>query len=177
MRSNNHSRAPAPSLPLPLRACSTDRRLGGKAFDLTYHPDGPQSHHVVITAKLRNKRKVTVYCFKVEPTSYIDTLKRVVEADGHNAHHQQWYSSISGKEASPGPFNATKVGEDKSLNGMAYYCAAVVYGLGGLLDEFPCYGCLLDTFTLIFLFLQFESEVCVAGHEDSPIFVGVRPSC
>ena len=61
-----------------------------KAFDLTYHPDGPQSHHVVITAKLRNKRDVTIYYFKVEPTSCIDTLKRVIEAEqGLDAHHEQ----------------------------------------------------------------------------------------
>jgi hypothetical protein len=93
-----------------------------KAFDLTYHPDGPQSYHVVITAKLRNKRDVTVYYFKVEPSSCIDTLKRLIEAEeGINAHHQRWYSSITGKEASPGPFDAARIGEDKSINGMAYY--------------------------------------------------------
>ena len=90
------------------------------AFYLTYYADGPQSHHVVITAKLRNKREVTVYYFKVEPTSCIDTLKRVIEAEeGINAHHQQWCSSITGNETNP--FDATRVGEDKSLNGMAYY--------------------------------------------------------
>jgi hypothetical protein len=93
-----------------------------KAFDLTDHPDSPQSHHVVITAKLRNRRSVTVYYFKVEPTSRIDTLKRVIEAEeGLNAHHQRWYSSITGKEANPGPFDAARVGDDESLNGMAYY--------------------------------------------------------
>ena len=93
-----------------------------KAFDLTYHPGGPQSHHVVVTAKLRNKRDVTIYYFKVEPTSCIDTLKRVIVVEeGLNAHPQQWYSSIIGKEASPGPFDATRVGDDKSLNDMAYY--------------------------------------------------------
>ena len=57
-----------------------------KAFDLACRPDGPQNHHVVITAKLRNKRKVTVYYFKVEPTSCINTLKKVIEAEeGRNA--------------------------------------------------------------------------------------------
>ena len=93
-----------------------------KAFDLTCHPDGHQSHHVVITAKLRSRRKVTVYYFKVEPTTCMNTLKEVIEAEeGLNAHQQQWFSCITGKEASPGPFDATQIREDKSLTAMAYY--------------------------------------------------------
>jgi hypothetical protein len=93
-----------------------------KAFDLTHLPDGPQSHHVVITAKLRNRRKVTVFYFKVEPITCMKTLKEVIEAEeGLNAHQQQWISCITGKEANTSPFDATQIREDKSLTGMAYY--------------------------------------------------------
>ena len=115
---------PRQTIPIRIRTAEpfANALQSHKAFDLTDHPDSPQSHHVVITAKLRNRRSVTVYYFKVEPTSRIDTLKKVIEAEeGLNAHHQRWYSSITGKEANPGPFDAARVGDDESLNGMAYY--------------------------------------------------------
>ena len=96
-----------------------------KAFDLTCYPDGPSSFHVIIAAMLKNKRKVIVYYFKIEPGTCISGIKNVIKSRGRPRLSQTQATVVlrhHGQNAEPkGPFGACAVNKDRSLNGMAYY--------------------------------------------------------